>query len=344
MNIKAAYQKLEQDNRDLSYKYENEKARIKGLEDQLQRLQSEKFEIERNLTAEIQRLKYELNEQRNSFSNIREQEINALNQKINQLTTEKQQVEAQLNNLYNEYQNINQMSAGQNQYLDSLKAKEKQHEEERKYYKTVYDNIAAEKDNLQAEATNIINQKDQFIQQLTNEINQLKQQQQQQQQQQYQIVAKPEEVKLEIKPEQPRINPQKYMIQEPVSQGTRSHGPVEQGGFIETQVHDSSGNLESIDFKYRLQTGNEYQPKNFFINLLLPDRGQVQQFKLEFRNTYTQGSFTKPEDYSKFVEEELNIHFQNRAELVVAAMKNIIDSESRVNASFKKLYEDKARA
>ena len=83
---------------------------------------------------------------------------------------------------------------------------------------------------------------------------------------------------------------------------------------------------------------------SFFINLLLPDRGQVQQFKLAFRNTFNQRSFTKPEDYSKFVEEELNRHFNNRAELVVAAIKNIIDSDNRVSVSFKKLYEDKARA
>ena len=77
--------------------------------------------------------------------------------------------------------------------------------------------------------------------------------------------------------------------------------------------------------------------------MLLPDRGQVQQFKLAFRNTYTKKSFIKPEDYSKFVEEELNRRFNNRSELVVPAMKNIIDSESRVSASFRKLYEDKLK-
>ena len=66
-------------------------------------------------------------------------------------------------------------------------------------------------------------------------------------------------------------------------------------------------------------------------------------FKTSFRNTYNQRSFNKPEDYTKFVEEELNRHFNNRAELVVSAMKNIIDSESRVSTSFKKLYEDKLR-
>jgi len=157
------------------------------------------------------------------------------------------------------------------------------------------------------------------------------------------LLTKPEEDKLDIKPEQPRINAEKYLVQESISQSTGSHDPVEQGGFIETQVHDKSGNIESIDYKYRLQTGKEYQPKNFFISLLLPDRGQVQQFKLAFRNTYTQRSFNKPEDYSKFVEEELNRHFNNRSELVVAAMKNIIDSEPKVSITFKNLYEDKLK-
>ena len=76
------------------------------------------------------------------------------------------------------------------------------------------------------------------------------------------------------------------MVQGSINQSTRSHGPVEQGGFIETQTYDNSGRLENIDYKYKLQTGIEYEPKNFFINFLLPDRGQVQQFKLAFRNTY----------------------------------------------------------
>ena len=139
--------------------------------------------------------------------------------------------------------------------------------------KTVYNKAIAEKDSIQKEALDVISQKDQLIQQLTNEINQVKSQQQQ-------TIAKPEEVNLEIKPEQPRINAEKYIIQEPVSQGTRSHGPVEQGGFIETQMYDNSGRLENINYKYKLQTGLEYEPKNFFINLLLPDRGaQVQMFK-----------------------------------------------------------------
>ena len=64
-------------------------------------------------------------------------------------------------------------------------------------------------------------------------------------------------------------------------------------------------------------------------------------FKTSFRNTYNQRSFNKPEDYTKFVEKELIRLFKNRTNFVVAAMKNIIDSDNRVNASFKKLHEDK---
>ena len=68
-------------------------------------------------------------------------------------------------------------------------------------------------------------------------------------------------------------------------------------------MYDNSGRLENINYKYKLQTGLEYEPKNFFINLLLPDRGaQVQIFKTPFRNTCNQRSFNKPEGYTKFVE------------------------------------------
>ena len=340
--FRKAYSNLERNNRDLVFNYENERRKVKDFEDQLQRLNEERFTLERNLSGEIRRLKHELNEQRNNFSQMREQEINRLNESINQMNTQKQQIEGQYNQLNQEYQNLlqnmNALSTDQNQYLSTLQVKEKQILDDRNVYNTNYNTIVMEKDNIQKEAQNIISQKDQLIQQLTNEINQIRAQQQQQM-----FTTKPEEVKIEIAPEQPRINPEKYMIQEQVSQGTRSHGPVETGGFIETQIHDSSGNLESIDYKYRLQTGKEYQPKNFFISLLLPDRGQIQQFKLAFRNTYTQRSFNKPEDYSKFVEEELNRHFNNRAEVVVAAMKNIIDSESKVSIAFKNLYEDKLK-
>ena len=342
--FRKAYSNLERNNKDLVFNYENERRRVKDLEDQLQRLNEERFALERNLSDEIRRLKHELNEQRNTFSQMREQEINRLNESINQITAQKQQIEVQYNQLNQEYQNLlqnmNALSTDQNQYLSTLQAKENQIQDDRKIYDTNYNAIVAEKNNIQKDAENIISQKDQLIQQLTNEINQIRLQQQQQQQL---FTAKPEEIKINIQPEPPRINPEKYMIQEQVSQGTRSHGPVETGGFIETQVHDKSGNLESIDYKYRLQTGREYQPKNFFISLLLPDRGQVQQFKLAFRNTYTQRSFNKPEDYSKFVEEELNRHFNNRAEVVVAAMKNIIDSEPKVSITFKNLYEDKLK-
>ena len=123
-------------------------------------------------------------------------------------------------------------------------------------YETVYNKALAEKDSIQKEALSVIDQKDQLIQQLTNEITQMRSQRQQQM-----IVTKPEEVKLEIQPEQPRINPDKYIVQESVTQGTRSHGPVEQGGFIQTQTYDNSGKLENITYKYKLQTGVEYEPE-----------------------------------------------------------------------------------
>ena len=207
--FQKAYQNIERNNRDLLFNYENEKSRARGLEEQLQRLNSEKYALEKNMTDEIQRLKYELDEQRKNFSQIREQEINNLNQSINQLTSQKQQIEAQYNQLSQEYQTLlqsmNTLSADQSQYLNALQSKEKQNQDDRKLYETVYNKAIAEKDNIQKEAFEIISQKDQLIQQLTNEIDQVKLQQQQQQ-----IIAKPEEVKLDIKPEQPRINAEKY--------------------------------------------------------------------------------------------------------------------------------------
>ena len=343
-DFKSAYHKLEQGNRDLNYKYENERSKVRDLEDRLQQLNTERFQLERNLTSEIQRLKHELSEQRNNFTAIREQEINNLNQFINQLNSQKQQIENQYAQLYSEYQNMvknmNALSADQSQYLNALQAKDKQQEEDRNVYNTNYNNIVAEKNsiekdklNIEKEATDLINQKDQIIQQLINEINQLKLNQS--------VVAKPEEINLQV--QEQRVNPAEIYRDTSVSQGTRSHGPVEQGGFIETVVFDESGRVTNSNHKYKLQTGKEYNPKEFFTKLLQPDRGEIQQFKLAVRNTYNKRSFTKPEDYTKFVEEELNILFPNRLDLVVAAMKNIIDNSPGVATSFKKLYEVKSR-
>ena len=64
---------------------------------------------------------------------------------------------------------------------------------------------------------------------------------------------------------------------------------------------------------------------------------EIQTFDISGRNTYNQRPFNKSEDYTKFVEEELNRFFQNRSEIVVVAMKNIIVSESKVSISFKNL-------
>ena len=131
----------------------NPKSKI--LEEQLQRLNSERFTLEKNLTEEIQRLKYELNKQRNNFSQIREQEINNLNQSISQLTAQKQQIEVQYNQLSHEYQtllqNMNTLSADQSQYLNVFQTKEKQNQDDRKLYETVYNKAIAEKDSIQKE-------------------------------------------------------------------------------------------------------------------------------------------------------------------------------------------------
>ena len=305
-DFKSAYHKLEQGNRDLNYKYENERSKVRDLEDRLQQLNTERFELERNLTSEIQRLKHELSEQRKTFTAIRDQEINNLNQSINQLNSQKQQIENQYNQLYSEYQNMvknmNALSADQSQYLNALQAKDKQQEEDRNAYNTNYNNIVAEKNsiekdklNIEKEATDLINQKDQIIQQLINEINQLKLNQS--------VVAKPEEINLQV--QEQRVNPTEIYRDTSVSQGTRSHGPVEQGGFIETVVFDESGRVTNSNHKYKLQTGKEYNPKEFFTKLLQPDRGEIQQFKLAVRNTYNKRSFNKPEDYTKFVEERV---------------------------------------
>ena len=57
--FKKTYQKVERNNRDLLFSYENEKLKVRDLEEQLQRLNSGRFALEKNLTDEIQRLKYE---------------------------------------------------------------------------------------------------------------------------------------------------------------------------------------------------------------------------------------------------------------------------------------------
>ena len=102
------------------------------------------------------------------------------------------------------------------------------------------------------------------------------------------VVAKPEEINLEIQPESPRTNHGEIYGDTSVSQGNRSYDPVEYGRFIETQTYDNSDKLENINYKCKPHTDVEYDPKSFLINLLLPDREQAQMFKLAFRNTYNQ--------------------------------------------------------
>ena len=72
-----------------------------------------------------------------------------------------------------------------------------------------------------------------------------------------------------------RVNPAEIYRDTSVSQGTRSHGPVEQGGFIETIVFDESGRVNNSNHKYKLQTGREYTPEEFFTKSLLSDRGEI---------------------------------------------------------------------
>ena len=151
-----------------------------------------------------------------------------------------------------------------------------------------------EKNTIEKEATDLIIQKDQIIQLKSNRS----------------VVAKPEEINLQV--QEQIVNPAEIYMDTSVSQGTRSHGPVEQGAFIETVVFDESGRVINSNHRYKLQTGREYNPKEFFTKLLQPDGREVQNFKLAVRNTYNKRSFNKPEDYTKFVEEELNILFQNR--------------------------------
>ena len=151
--FKAAYQKLEHGNRDLKHKYEDEKSRVKNLEDQLQILNRDRFKLERDLSTEVYRLKHELDEQRNNFSQIRSQGIDNLNASVNQLNTQKQQLEAQYNQLNQEYQslvhNMNSFTTDQNHYLQQLQIKDKQQQDDRKLYETVYNTVVAEKDSIQ---------------------------------------------------------------------------------------------------------------------------------------------------------------------------------------------------
>ena len=56
-----------------------ELAKVKDLEKQLHQLNIARFELERNLTSQIERLKHELTQQRNNFTATREQGINNLN-------------------------------------------------------------------------------------------------------------------------------------------------------------------------------------------------------------------------------------------------------------------------
>ena len=148
--------------RDLNYILNNEQAKTRDLGQQMQNLHREKQELERNLMNEIQLLNQRLNEQQGTFSQIRHQEIINLNNSITQLNAEKQEKENLYNNLYNEYQilvnNINSLPSNNLQAITALQTKDNQSQ----HYI----------EQIKNEAITLINQKDQVIQQLTNEVNQ----------------------------------------------------------------------------------------------------------------------------------------------------------------------------
>ena len=99
-DFKTAYLRLENSTtekdksiRDINYRFHNEQAKTRDLEQKMQNLHKEKLDLERNLMSEIQSLNQSLNEQQGTFSQMRQQEISNLNNAITQLNTQKQKKE-----------------------------------------------------------------------------------------------------------------------------------------------------------------------------------------------------------------------------------------------------------
>ena len=288
----------------------------------MQNLHREKYEIEKNLTNEIQLLNQRLSEQQSNFSQLRQQEINKLNQSINQLNAEKQEKDTLYNNLYIEYQtlvqNVNNLPSNNLQAMNALQAKDSQNQQ---YI-----------EQIKNEAITLMNQKDQVINQLANELNQLKNSQ---------IALKPEEIKVDVQEVQPapRVNPQEaYRVHE----GTRSQGPAIIGEEIVHQVLNEQGSIiwEGKTFKL---AGRDYTAPQYALNLIKHNRtNEIKNFKNAFAENQRNAGDRSTYDDKKFVSKAIEIleetANQNK-EIVAIVMRRFLDVEEKnISAEFKKRY------
>ena len=284
----------------------------------MQNIYREKQELERNLMNEIQMLNQRLNEQ-NNFSQMRQQEIINLNHSISQLNAEKQERENQYNNLYNEYQsliqNVNNLPSNNLQAINALQAKDNQNQQ---YI-----------EQIKNEAITHMNQKDQVIQQLTNEINQIKNSQ---------IAIKPEEIKVDVQPA-PRVNPEEaYRVHE----GTRSQGPAIIGEEIVHQVLNEQGSIiwEGKTFKL---AGKDYTTPQYALNLIKHNRtNEIKNFKNAFVENLRNAGDRSTYDDKRFVSEAIKIleetANQNK-EIVAIVMRRFLDVEEKnISVEFKRRY------
>ena len=308
--------------RDLNYNLNNEQAKSRDLGQQMQNIYREKQELERNLMNEIQMLNQRLSEQQSNFSQMRQQEIINLNHSISQLNAEKQEKENQYNNLYNEYQsliqNVNNLPSNNLQAINALQAKDSQNQQ---YI-----------EQIKNEAITHMNQKDQVIQQLTNELNQFKNSQ---------VAIKPEEIKVDVQDVQPtpRVNPEEaYRVHE----GTRSQGPAIIGEEIVHQVLNEQGSIIWQGKTFKL-AGKDYTAPQYALNLIKHNRtNEIKNFKNAFAESQRNAGDRSTYDDKRFVTRAIEIleetANQNK-EIVAIVMRRFLDVEEKnISAEFKRRY------
>ena len=308
--------------RDLNYNLGNEQAKTRDLGQQMQNLHKDKYELERNLTNEIQLLNQRLSEQQSNFSYMRQQEIINLNQSITQLNAEKQEKDTMYNNLYNQYQtlvqNVNNLPSNNLQAINALQVKDNQNQQ---YI-----------EQIKNEAITLMNQKDQVINQLTNELNQIRNSQ---------TVIKPEEVKVDVQEVQPvpRINPEEaYRVHE----GTRSQGSAVIGEEIVHQVLNEQGSIIWEGKTYKL-AGKDYTAPQYALNLIKHNRtNEIKNFKNAFAENQRNAGDRSTYDDKRFVSKAIEILEEtanHNKEIVAIVMRRFLDVEEKnISAEFKKRY------
>jgi len=188
-------------------------------------------------------------------------------------------------------------------------------------------------------AIKLVGEKDQEIQKLQEQINQLLNQQVMQ--------------KTEMEEEPPKIVPERIEIEEnkegeekiiPPPQGmqTRSQGPPSFGEQIQQEVYDPLGNLTWKGTVYTILNMGDYKAYDVVVNLINHSTGKNKIFKENFANyarevendrrTFNNDGYV--DKAVEIIEKELNNDKPN----IALAMKHILEKNQKTLAGFEKIY------